>query len=139
MQDTALWPTALLERHENRHEDRGAAHEDARDRRFGRALGGDHSEVEADHADGREQREAPPLAGRHPPQRGGAAPADQGQQKDTGEAVAQELAARVRIVAEDAVGGEGTSDEDTGEGGEQGAPKGGGVHDRDAMKVCGPV
>lgn len=134
-----MWPTAFLERDENRHEDRGAAHEDARDRRFGRALCGDHREVEADHPDGREQGEAPPLAGREPPQRGGTAPADQGQQKDTGEAVAQELTSRVRIVAEDAVGGEGTSDEDTGEGGEQGAPNGGGVHDRDAMKGRGPV
>jgi hypothetical protein len=134
-----LWTTPLLKRYEHRDDDRGAAHEDAGDGRFRRALGGEHREVEPDHADGRDQREAPPLADRQPPQRGGAAPADEGQQKDTGEPVAQELAPRVRIVAHDAVGGEGTSDEDTGEGGEQRAPGGGGVHDSDAMNGRGPV
>lgn len=133
-----MWTTAPLKRHENGDDDRGTAHEDAGDRRFGRPLGGEHREVEADHADGRDQREAPPLAGGEPTQRGGTAPADERQQKDTGEAVAQELAARVRVVAKDAVGGERSSDEDTGEGGEQRAP-GGGVHEGDAMKERGPV
>lgn len=134
-----MWTTTLLKRHEHGHDDRGAAHEYAGDRRFGRALGGEHREVEADHADGRDQHEAPPLADGELPQLGGAAPAEEGQQKDTGEAVAQELAARVRVVAKDAVGGEGTSDEHAGEGGEQCAPGGGGVHDGDAMKGGGPV
>lgn len=138
VQDAASWAAALLERYEHRDDDGGTAHEDAGHRRFGRALCGEHGEVEADHADGRDERESPPLADREPPQRGGRAPADEGQQKDTGEAVAQELAARVRIVAQDAVGGEGTSDEDTGEGGEQRAPGGGGVHDYDAMNGRGP-
>lgn len=35
-----------------------------------------------------------------------AAPAEQREQEEAGEAVAEELAARVRIVAQDAVGGE---------------------------------
>lgn len=87
-----MWTTPLLKRYEHRDDDRGAAHEDAGDCRFRRALGGEHREVEADHADGRDQREAPPLADGEPPQRGGAAPADEGQQKDTGEPVTQELA-----------------------------------------------
>jgi hypothetical protein len=134
-----LWTTALLKRHEHGHDDRGAAHEDAGDRRLGRPLGGENREVEAEHADGRDQREESPLAGREPPQRGAAAPADEGQQKDTGEAVAQELAARVRVVAKDAVGGEGSSDEYTGEGGERGTPGGGGVHESDATNGRGPV
>lgn len=102
--------TALPKRHEHRDDDRGAAHEDSGYRRFGRPLGGENREVEADHTDRRDQGEPPPLTDRQSPQRGGAAPADEGQQKDAGEAVAQELAARVRVVAEDAVGGEGPSD-----------------------------
>lgn len=134
-----MWTAALLKGHEHRDDDGGAPHEDAGDRRFGRALGSEHRQVEADHADGRDQREPAPLAGREPPQRGGTAPADEGQQKDAGEAVTQELATRVRIVAQETVGGEGPSDEDTGEGGEQRAPGGGGVHDRHAMNGRGPV
>lgn len=130
--------TALLKGYDNGHDDRGAAHEDARNGRFRRAFGGDHREVEPDHADSREQREAPPLTHREPPQRARATPADQRQEQYKGEAVAQELAARVRVLAQQAVGGEGASDEDAGEGGEQRAPGGGGVHDGDAMKGRGP-
>ena len=81
----------------------------------------------------------PHWRGVEAPQRRRAAPADQRQQQQAGEAVAQELAARVRVVAQDAVGGEGGADEDTGEGGEQGPSDGGGVHGRDAMKGGGPV
>jgi hypothetical protein len=134
-----LWTTPLLKRHEYGDDDRGAPHEDAGNRRFGRALGGEHREVEADHADGRDQREAPPPAACEPPQRGGTAPAHEGQQKGTREAVAQELTARVRVVAKDAVGREGSSDEDAGEGGEERAPDGGGVHEGDATNGPGPV
>jgi hypothetical protein len=76
-----LWTAALLKRDDNGHDHRGAAHEDARNRRFRRAFGGDDRQVEGDHADGRQQREAPPLTRRQPPQRGRAAPADQGQEQ----------------------------------------------------------
>lgn len=139
MQHATLRAAALLKGYDNGHDHRGAAHEDAGNRRFRRTFGGEHREVEADHADGREQREAPPLACREPAQRRRATPADQRQQQDAGETVAEELAARVRVVTQDAVGGEGASDEDAGEGGERRAPSGGGVHDGDAMKRHGPV
>ncbi|GDY67344.1 hypothetical protein SAV14893_067370 [Streptomyces avermitilis] len=132
--------TASLHKgHDDRHDHRGTAHEDARHRRLRGALGGDHGEVEADHADGREGGQTYPLTGREAAQRRRAAPADQGQEQQAGEAVAQELAARVRVVAEDAVGGEGASDEDTGEGGEQSPAGGGRVHDGDATNGTGPV
>ncbi|GGX68065.1 hypothetical protein GCM10010515_39620 [Streptomyces fructofermentans] len=101
-------------------------------------FGGDHREVEADHADGGEQREAHPLTPPQRAQRGGATAADQGQQQDAGQGVAQELAARVRVVAQHAVRREGASDEDAGEGGQQHAARGG-VHGRDAMDHGGPV
>ncbi|GAA0296313.1 hypothetical protein GCM10009540_14320 [Streptomyces turgidiscabies] len=108
-------------------------------------FGGDDGQVEADHTDGREQRETDPLAGAERPQRGAAAPADQRQEQQTGQAVAQELAARVRVVAEDAVGGEGAADEDGGQGGEKGPARGGdvggagdGVHAGDARQCGGP-
>ena len=134
-----MGPTALQERYENGHDDRGAAYEDTRYRGFRGAFGRDHGEVEPDHADSREQREPGPLGRRQGAQGCRAAPADQGQEQQTGEAVADELAARVRVVAQDAVGGEGASDEDAGEGGEQGTAGGGGGHARDAMKNGGPV
>lgn len=133
-----MGPAALQEGDQDGDDDRDAAYEDPRYRGFRGVFGGDHGEVEADHADRREQREAYPLAQCQHAQRGRAAPSDQGQEQQEGEAVAQELAARVRIVAEDAVGGEGSSDEDGGEGGEQG-PARGDVHTSDAMKDGGPV
>ncbi|GGN52274.1 hypothetical protein GCM10011579_009090 [Streptomyces albiflavescens] len=129
---------SLLKGHENGHDHWGAAHEDARNCRFRRAFGGDHRQIEADHADGREQGEAAPLARVEPAQGHRATPADQRQEQDAGETVAEELATRIRVEPQDAVGGEGASDEDAGEGGEQRAP-GGGVHDGDAMKGRGPV
>ncbi len=132
-----MGPAALQEGHENGHGDRGTAYEDTRYRGFRRAFGGDHGEVEADHADGREEREPYPLTRHQSAQGRRAAPSDQGQEQQTREAVAQELTTRVRIVAQDAVGGEGASDEDAGEGGEQGSA-GGGVHGCDAMKGGGP-
>ncbi|GAB2964899.1 hypothetical protein GCM10023080_027730 [Streptomyces pseudoechinosporeus] len=133
-----MGPTAVQERHEYGHQHRGAAHEDSRNRRLRGAFGGEHGEVEADHADGRDQREPYPLSYRQPAQGRHAASADQGQEQQTGEAVAQELAARVRVFAQDAVGGEGASDKDAGQGGEQGTA-GGGVHGGDAMNATGPV
>ncbi|GGK82971.1 hypothetical protein GCM10010094_50100 [Streptomyces flaveus] len=133
-----MGPTAVQEGHEHGHQHRGAAHEDSRNRRFRGAFGGEHGEVEADHADGREQREPYPLPCGQPAQGRHAATSDQGQEQQAGEAVAQELAARVRVFAQDAVGGEGASDEDAGQGGEQGAA-GGDVHGGDAMDTTGPV
>jgi len=133
-----LRSAALLEWDEDSHDDRGAAYEDTRYRGFRGVFGGDHGEVEADHADGREQREACPLARRQRAQGCRAAPSDQREEQQAGEAVAQELAARVRVVAEDAVGGEGCSDEDGGESREQG-PARGDVHGSDATKDGGPV
>lgn len=138
VQDGALGPSAVQERHEYGHEYRGAAHEDSRDRWFRGAFGGEHGEIEADHADGRDQRQPYPLAGGQRAQGRRATTADEGQEQQTGESVAQELAARVRVFAQDAVGGEGASDEDAGQGGEQGAA-GGGVHGGDAMDPTGPV
>ena len=68
---------SVQQRHENGHDDRRAAHEDAGDGRFRGAFGGEHGEVEADHADGREQRETRPLAGVERAAAGrGAAPAE---------------------------------------------------------------
>ncbi|GHD44744.1 hypothetical protein GCM10010317_018220 [Streptomyces mirabilis] len=134
-----MGPAALKKGDDNGHDHRGAAHENARNGWFRGAFGGDHGEVEADHADGREQREAPPPACREPPQRCRATPSDQRQEQHAGETVAKELTPRVRVVAQDAVGGEGASDEDAGEGGEQRPAEGGGVHDGDATKGGGPV
>lgn len=105
-----MGPTALQKGYENGHDDRGAAYEDTRYRGFRGAFGRDHGEVEADHSDGSEQREPCPLGRRQSAQGCRAAPSDQGQEQQKGEAVADELAARVRVVAQDAVGGEGASD-----------------------------
>jgi hypothetical protein len=134
-----LRPTAFQERYGNGHDHRGAAYEDTRYRGFRGALGGEDGEVEADHADGGEEREPCPLARCQPAQGRRAASSDQGQEQQAGEAVTQELAARVRVVAQDAVGGEGAADEDAGEGGEQRPAGGGCVHACDATKVTGPV
>jgi hypothetical protein len=115
-----------------------AADEDSGNRRFGGALGGDHGEVEADHADRREHDEAGPLTRRERAQPGRGVPPGEGDEQETGEAVAKELAAGVRVVAEEAVGGEGPADEDAGERGEKGSARGGGVHGSDVRKRRGP-
>ncbi len=78
MQDAALGPASVLEGHEDGHDDRGTAHEDARDSGFRRPFGGDHREVEADHADGREQCETAPPTRVEGAQTCHGAPADQG-------------------------------------------------------------
>ncbi|GGX28871.1 hypothetical protein GCM10010383_69300 [Streptomyces lomondensis] len=134
----ALGPAPVQQRHEHGDDHRRTAHEHAWNRRFRRALRGDDGQVEAHHADRCEQGETDPLTGREGPQPGGRAPPGHGEQQQAGQSVAQELAARVRVVAEEAVGGEGPSDEDTGERGEQGSARGG-VHAGDARQPCGPV
>ncbi|BCL32247.1 hypothetical protein GCM10017557_71060 [Streptomyces aurantiacus] len=130
-----MGPAALQEGNEDGHGDRGAAYEDTRYRGFRGTFRGDHGEVEADHADGRQQRETHPSARCQHAQGCRAAPSDEREEQQAGEAVTQELAARVRVVAEDAVGGEGASDKDGGERREQhpaGPACGGGVHGSDA-------
>jgi len=102
-------------------------------------FGGDDSQVETDHADGCEECESGPLTWRERPQPGCRVLSGEGEQQQAGEAVAQELAARVRVVAENAVGGEGRADEDAGEGGKWGAAGGGCGHEGDARERDGPV
>lgn len=133
-----MGPTAREQGYEHCHDDRGASDEDPGDGRFGAALGGEHREVEADHPDGRKQGEPPPSTAGEVAQRSRAAPAEERQQKQAGEGVAEELAARVRVVAQDAVGGEGGADEDAGEGGRQGPSDRVRVHGPDARESGGP-
>ncbi|GAA3836614.1 hypothetical protein GCM10022403_081480 [Streptomyces coacervatus] len=132
-------PAALQDGDDDGHHHGRASHEDSGHRRFRGALGRDHRQVEADHADGGEQRETGPLAGREQPQPRRRSRAREWDEQQTGEAVAQELAARVRVVAQDAVRGEGPADQDTGECGEEGSAGGGGVHGSDARQRGGPV
>ncbi|MGX1268553.1 hypothetical protein RKD18_001747 [Streptomyces phaeoluteigriseus] len=139
MEDRAARAASFEERHEDRDDDGRAAHQDAGDGRFGGAFGGQDGQVEADHADGREQRETDPLTGGQRAQATHGARAGEGHEQQTGEPVAQGLPAGVRVGAQDAVGGEGRSDEDAGERGEEGAAWDGDVHDRDARKHGGPV
>lgn len=138
MQHRTLRAAPVVERDEDGHHDRCAADEDTRDRGFRAAFGGDDGQVEADHADGRQQREAQPLAGAERAQPQAGVPSGERGEQQAGQRVAQELAAGVRVVAQDAVGGEGPADEHTGECGE-GSAAGGGFHDRDAKKRRGPV
>lgn len=116
-----MWPHSAQQGNQYGDHDGRASHEDAGYRGFGGAFRGEHREVEADHADGGEQRESAPLARREPPQRAQAALPEQWQEQQARDGVADELAAGVRVVAQDAVGGEGAAHEDAGEGGEQGA------------------
>ncbi|GGW58244.1 hypothetical protein GCM10010350_48380 [Streptomyces galilaeus] len=139
VQDGPARAASLHERDEDRDDDGRAAHQDAGDGRFGGTLGGQDGEVEADHADGGEQGEAGPLAGGERAQAGQGTRAGEGHEQQAREAVAQGLSAGVRVVAQDAVGGEGRSDEDAGERGEEGATRGGDVHEGDVRKRGGPV
>jgi len=133
-----LGTAAPKERDDDGHHHGRASHEDARHRRFRGALGREDGQVEADHADGGEQGEAGPVAGPEQPQPHRRSRAGQRDEQQTGEAVAEALAARVRVVAKDAVRGEGPADQDTGECGEKGST-GGGVHGSDARQRRGPV
>lgn len=110
VEDDPLGPTAREQGHEHRHDDRGASDEDTWYGRFGAALRGEHREVESDHPDGRQQGEPPPLTPGEMAQRRRGALAEQGHQKQAGEGVPEELAARVRVVPEEAVGREGGAD-----------------------------
>lgn len=134
----ALWPAAGKERDQDRHHHRGTADEDARDRRFRGALGGEDRQVEADHPDGGEQGQPQPRARPQPPQPLRRVSPDERHEQQAGQSVAEELAARVGVVAQHAVGGEGRADEDVGERGQQGAAGGGRVHEDDARNPGGP-
>jgi hypothetical protein len=134
-----LGPAPVQQRDDHGHDHGSAAHEHARDGWFGRAFRGEDGQIEADHADAGEQRQTEPVAERKRPQAGRRSRPGQRDEQDEGQAVAQKLAARVRVVAEDAVGGEGPSDEDAGERGEESSTRGGGVHARDAREDSGPV
>jgi hypothetical protein len=108
---------AVQERYQDGDHDGCAADEDARYGGLRGALGGEHGEVEADQADGGQGGEADPRGGGQ----GVGTPVHHGQEEQAGEPPAEDLAARVRAGAEDAVGGEGGADEDAGEGREEGA------------------
>lgn len=141
--DGAGGAAAAQQREQDGDDDRRAADEDARDGGFGGALGGDDGQVEADHADGGDGGEPAPLPPGEGAQRRGGAPGDEREEQQAGDAVADGLAAGVRVVAEDAVGGEGGADECAGESGEehpgQGAAGGSGFHEDDARDRGGPV
>jgi len=130
---------AVRQGYEDGHHHRGAADEHPGNGRLRRAFGGEHAQVEADHADRREHAEPHPPAGAEAAQGSQAPSPDQRQQQKAGESVAQELTAPVRVVAEDAVGGEGTPDEDTGQGGEQGSADAGDIHGTDRRNCTGPA
>lgn len=116
-------PPPVGQRHQDRHNDRRASDEHPRNGRLGRAFGGQHRQVEAHHADGGDQRQPAPTGRAETAQRGRSAPAEQREQQQSGQSVAEGLAARVRIAAEDAVGGEGPADQEAGDGGERRAPQ----------------
>lgn len=139
MEHRAPRAAPVEERDDDGHHDRRAPDEDTRYRGFRAVFGGDDGQVEADHADGRQQPEAEPLASAERAQPQAGVPSGERGEQQAGERVAQELAAGVRVVAEDAVGGEGPADEHTGDGGEDGPAGCGGFHDRDARKRRGPV
>lgn len=139
MEDRPARPAPLQEGDDHGHDDRGTAHQDAGNGRFGGAFRGEDREVEADHADGGEHGEPEPSADAESPQRREPAGTEQGHQQKAGRAVAQSLAPRVRIVAQKAVGGEGGTHEGIGDGHEEGSSQGVRVHGPDARKRTGPV
>ncbi|GGN31443.1 hypothetical protein GCM10011578_069380 [Streptomyces fuscichromogenes] len=138
LEHPASGPSAVEERDQDRDHHRGAADEDARDRGFRGALGGEDRQVETDHPDGGEQGQPQPGARSQPAQPPCRAPPDERHEQQTGQCVTEELAARVRVVAQHTVGGEGAADEDVGERGQQGAAHGGRVHGDDARNPGGP-
>jgi hypothetical protein len=131
-------PATLGQRDEDRDDDRGAADEDAGDGGLGGPLGGEDGEVEADHADGRERGEPQPVAGGQEPQRGEPVTAEQREEEQACGAVPKGLSTRVRVGAEQAVGGEGGTDEGVGEGHQEDPAQGVRVHASDARERCGP-
>lgn len=142
--DKACGAAAVQQGHQYGDDHRGTADEDTRDRGFGGAFRREDGQVEADHANSGEHGHPAPLSVRQLPQRGRATPAQEGEQEQAGEAVAQSLAARVRVGAEDTVGGEGTAHEDAGEGREERPSRGRpsyqcAVHGNDARQHTGLV
>ncbi len=119
MNHDPLRSTPFEKRHKDGDDDGGAPYEDTRYGRFRRPLRRQDGQVEADHPDGRQEGEPSPLAARQPPQDGGRASPQPEQQEQARHSVADELTTGVRIVAEQAVGGEGAPDEEAGEGREQ--------------------
>ncbi|GGY28250.1 hypothetical protein GCM10010299_38190 [Streptomyces tanashiensis] len=132
-------PAALGQRDQDGDYHRGAADQDAGDGGFGGPLGGEDGEVEADHADGRQGGQPQPVTGGQEPQRSESAAAEQREEEQTGGAVAERLPTRVRVGAEQAVGGEGGTDEGVGEGHQEDPAQGVRVHASDARKRRGPV
>ncbi len=134
--------TAVQQRDEHADHDRRTAHEDARNSRFRRLFGRQDRQVEPDHAHGGEQDDPPPLAtgeASEPSRRGVGVAAKERDEQQRGETVAERLAARERIVAEDAVGREGCPHQHTREGREEGPAQRGCVHGADARVGDGPV
>ncbi|GAA3051094.1 hypothetical protein GCM10017562_13050 [Streptomyces roseofulvus] len=78
------------------------------------------------------------MTGPEPSQRSEPSPAEKGEQEQTGGTVTEGLSARVRVVAEQTVGGEGSADEGVGEGHEQDSAQGVRVHGPDAREQSGP-
>lgn len=122
-------PSAVQERYEHGDDDGRAADEHARNSRLRGAFRGQDREIESDHADRGEHGEPYPLRPAEGPQRRERRPAaEQREQEQAGQGVAQRLTTRVRIVPEDAVGGEGGADEEVGEADEQRPAQGIRVH-----------
>lgn len=122
VQDGAGRTASLQHRHEDAHDDGRAADENAWNRWFRRLFGGQHGQVEPDHADCREKSEPAPLAsgeGTERSEAGASVSAQQRYEQECGQAIAQCLASGIRIVAQHAVGREGSSHEDTGKGCEE--------------------
>lgn len=122
--------------------DRRAAHEDAGNSWFRRLFGSQDRQVEPDHAHGGEQREPPPLASgdtAEPRRRGAGVAPQQRDEQERCETVAKGLAARERVVAEDAVGREGCPHQHAREGREESPAQRGCVHGGDARVGDGPV
>ncbi|WP_442806830.1 hypothetical protein [Streptomyces sp. NBC_01750] len=133
-------PTAVQERYEDGDDDRGAADEHTGNGGFRGAFRGQDRQIETDHADDGEQGEPDPLRQEEGAQRRQArAAAEQRQEEQAGEGVAQRLAAGTGIVAEDAVGGEGGAHEEIGHGDEQRRAQRVHVHGGDARERGGPA
>ncbi len=132
----------VQQRDEHADDDRRTAHEDARNSRLRRPFGRQDRQVEPDHAHRGEQRDPPPLAAgeaSEPGRRRVRIAAQERDEQQRGETVAERLAAGVRIVAEDAVGREGCPHQHAGEGREEGPAQRGRVHGADARVGDGPV
>ncbi|GGT94828.1 hypothetical protein GCM10010272_44800 [Streptomyces lateritius] len=79
------------------------------------------------------------MTGGQRPERSEPRRAEERQQEQAGGAVTQGLSPRVRVVAEEAVGGEGGTDEGVGEGHQERPAQGVRVHAPDVTNAGGPV